>query len=127
MTTLNNINAYTFSSASSNNVGGKLYVPVNKTALLYSHFDHVSGVAAKQGQQGVSISKIKILNTLIDRLSSIKSEPKELFTEISDDQADVLIEAYQKQIKQTVAQAANKPYALAGAQPQAGILFAIDA
>ena len=118
-------NAYSYSGAvGSSGAAGKLYVPVSKSALLYSHFDHVSGVAARSGQEGVSISKIRILNSLIDRLSAIKNQPKESITDISDEQAQVLIEQYQKQIQQTVAQ---KPYVLAGAQPQAGALFSIDA
>ena len=103
---------------------GKLYVPVSRSALLYSHFDHVSGVAAGNGQQGVSISKIRILNSLIDRLSAIKNQPKESIQDLSDDQAQVLIEQYQKQLQQTVAQ---QSFMLAGAQPMAGALFAIDA
>lgn len=115
---------FSFSSmASSNGASGKLYVPVSKSALLYSHFDHVSGVAAKTGQNGVSISKIRILNSLIERLSAIKNEPNKSITDISDEQADVLIENYQKQLQQAVAQ----PYVTAGAQPQAGALFQIDA
>ncbi len=118
-------NAYSYSGAvGSSGAAGKLYVPVSKSALLYSHFDHVSGIAARSGQEGVSISKIRILNSLIDRLSAIKNQPKESITDISDDQAQVLIEQYQKQIQQTVAQ---QPYVLAGAKPQAGVLFAIDA
>ena len=118
-------NAYSYSGAvGSSGAAGKLYVPVSKSALLYSHFDHVSGVAARSGQEGVSISKIRILNSLIDRLSAIKNQPKESVTDISDDQARVLIDQYQKQIQQTVAQ---QPYVLAGAKPQAGALFAIDA
>ena len=118
-------NAFSYSSAlGSSGAAGKLYVTVSKSALLYSHFDHVSGVAAKSGQQGVSISKIRILNSLIDRLSAIKNQPKESIADISDDHAQVLIEQYQKQIQQTVSQ---QPYLLAGAQPQAGALFAIEA
>ena len=50
-------NAYSYSGAvGSSGAAGKLYVPVSKSALLYSHFDHVSGVAARSGQEGVSIS-----------------------------------------------------------------------
>lgn len=125
-TSIGNINAFSYSSmvSSGNGASGKLYVPVSKSALLYSNFDHVSGVAAKSGQQGVSISKIRILNSLIERLSAIKNEPKESITDISDDQAQVLIENYQKQIKQAVQQT---PYILAGAKPEAGAIFQIDA
>lgn len=118
------VNAFSYSSsAMSSGVAGKLYVPVSKSALMYSHFDHVTGVAASSNQSGVSISKIRILNSLIERLSAIKNEPKDSIQDISDDQADVLIEAYQKQIQQ----AAATPYILNGAQPMAGALFQIDA
>ena len=113
-----------YGGMASSNAAGKLYVPVSRSALLYSHFDHVSGVAAGNGQQGVSISKIRILNSLIERISAMKNQPAESVTDISDKQADALIEQYQKQIQQTVAQT---PYLLAGAQPQAGALFQIDA
>ena len=116
-------NAYSYSGAIGASAG-KLYVPVSRNALLYSHFDHVSGVAAGNGQQGVSISKIRILNSLIDRMSAIKNQPKKSVTDISDDQAQALIEQYQKQIQQTVAQ---QSFLLAGAQPLPGALFAIDA
>lgn len=118
-------NAYSYSGAiGASGAAGKLYVPVSRTALLYSHFDHVSGVAAGNGQQGVSISKIRILNSLIDRMAAIKNQPKESVSDISDDQAQALIEQYQKQLQQTVAQ---QSFMLAGAQPMAGALFQIDA
>jgi len=91
-------NAYSYSTNFSSVSAGKLYVPVSKSALLYSHFDHVSGVAAKNDQNGVSISKIQILNSLIDHLSSIKNQPKESVTDISNEQADTLIKQYQQQI-----------------------------
>lgn len=113
-----------YGGMSGSGAAGKLYVPVSRTALLYSHFDHVSGVAAGNGQQGISISKIRILNSLIDRMSAIKNQPKESITDISDDQAQALIEQYQNQIQQTVAQ---QSFLLAGAQPMAGELFQIDA
>ena len=118
-------NAYSYSGAiGASGASGKLYVPVSRTALLYSHFDHVSGVAAGNGQQGVSISKIRILNSLIDRMAAIKNQPKESISDISDEQAQDLIEQYQKQIQQTVAQ---QSFVLAGAKPMAGELFQIDA
>lgn len=122
-TNIGNLNSFSYASPYASGAG-KLYVPVSKTALLYSHFDHVSGVAAGSGENGVSISKIRILNSMIERLSAIKNEPKESITDISEEQAQVIIEQYQKQIQQTVQQT---PYLLAGARPLAGEIFAIDA
>ena len=114
---------YNFSYGSSTiaAAAGKMYVPVNKSALLYSHFDHVSGVAASNGQNGVSISKLRILNSLIERVSTIKNEPVKEIKEIDPKQADILIQNYQKQLQQAL----QTPYILNGAQPMAGDLFTL--
>ena len=118
------INAFSYSSTISNGgASGKLYVPVSRSSLIYSNFDHVSGVAVKTGQQGVSISKIRILNSLIDRLASIKNEPKKSVQDISDKQADALIKNYQKQISQAM----QPPYIVNGAKSLPGELFQIQA
>ena len=113
--------SFSYSNSSIVAAAGKMYVPVSKSALLYSHFDHVSGVAAGNGQNGVSISKLRILNSLIERVSAIKNEPAKPLKEVSPDQADALIQNYQKQLQQAL----QTPYILNGAQPQAGDLFTL--
>ncbi|MCF0241243.1 MAG: hypothetical protein HUK25_01310 [Treponema sp.] len=118
-TSIGNLNPYSYGGGAS-----KLYVPVSKNAVLYSHFDHISGVAAKKGQDGVSISKIQILNTMIERLSAIKNEPVKSFTNISEETAEQLIKNYQSQIQHAVQTA---PQFLAGAKPQAGEVFSFTA
>ena len=112
---------FSYSNSSIVAAAGKMYVPVSKSALLYSHFDHVSGVAAGNGQNGVSISKLRILNSLIERVSAIKNEPAKTLKEVSPDMADSLIQNYQKQLQQSL----QTPYILNGAQPQAGDLFSL--
>ncbi len=120
------INVYSYNI--SGGASGKLYVPVKPSAVIYSQFDHISGVAARKGQHGVSVTKIKILNTLIDNLTKIKSTPmEEKASLMSNEQADVLIKNYQHQIAQAMEAAKTSPFALAGARPEAGALFAIDA
>ncbi len=117
--------AYAYNPSAS---GGKLYVPVSRGLLLYSHFDHVQGVAARQGQNGVSISKLKILNTLIDHLSSIKSgNSRPTLKSTSPEEIDALIQNYQNQISQAVKSAETTPYILAGNKPEAGALFSLNA
>lgn len=114
-----------FTSTASSN---KIYVPVNKNAVLYSHFEHVSGFVANKGQNGVSVSKIQILNAMIDHLSSIKSGKQPAAVKnASPEQIDSLIENYQAQIKQAIKAAETSPYALAGSRPEAGILFNVSA
>ena len=115
---------FSYSSSTIAAAAGKMYVPVSKSALLYSHFDHVSGVAAGNGQNGVSISKLRILNSLIERVSAIKNEPVKQFGEnISTEHADQHIQNYQKQLQSAL----QTPYILSGAQPMAGDLFSIQA
>ena len=115
------LSSFSYNSSSMVAAAGKMYVPVSKSALLYSHFDHVSGVAAGNGQNGVSISKLRILNSLIERVSAIKNEPVKAVKDISPEQADALIKNYQQQIQQAL----QTPYILNGAQPMAGDLFSL--
>lgn len=116
-----------YTNVSSSNAA-KLYVPVSKSVVLYSHFDHVSGFVAKNGQNGISISKIQILNTLIDHLSSIKSGKIPAAAKNSTpEQIDSLITNYQTQIRQAVQAATSVPNGVAGAKPEPGALFSINA
>jgi len=113
---------FSYSNSTLAAAAGKMYVPVSKSALLYSHFDHVSGVAAGNGQNGVSISKLRILNSLIERVSAIKNEPVKKFSEdMPEEVTDSLIKNYQQQLQQAL----QTPYILSGAQPMAGDLFSI--
>jgi parvulin-like peptidyl-prolyl isomerase len=69
---------------------------------IYSHFRHVSGVPAPEGAQGVSISKLKILDALIERLSQIKKQSNTNPVQgqnISDERIDALIDQYEQQIR----------------------------
>ncbi len=116
-----------YSNIASSNLS-KIYVPVNKSAVLYSHFDHVSGFVAKNGQNGVSISKIQILNTLIDHLSAIKSGKVPAAVKNSTpEQIDSMITNYQTQIRQAVQAASSVANGVAGAKPEPGVLFSINA
>ncbi len=128
ITNLSLLNAYSYNSFISGGTSGKLYVPVNPAAVIYAQFDHISGVAAQGKQTGVSISKIQILNTLIDHLAKIKITPQpDTNSSITPEYADALIKNYQAQIQTAVQLAKSEPYALAGIQPQAGALFSIEA
>lgn len=131
MTNISNLSPYSYNGIASGGASGKLFVPVNPANVIYAQFDHISGVAAKNGQHGVSITKIQILNTLIENLSKIKtqasvsSEYQQMH--LSDEQVDVLIKNYQQQIKQAVTQAQSVQYTAAGINSLSGALFAIDA
>lgn len=124
---ITNLNPYSY-HISSSGANGKLFVPVSPSAVIYAQFNHISGIAAPKGQSGVSISKIQILNAMIENLSRIKgvqNTPKKT-VHITEAQADALIQNYQKQIAQSV-QASQTQFMLSGAMPQAGSLFSVNA
>ena len=130
MTNISNLSPYSYNGIASGGASGKLYVPVNPANVIYVQFDHISGVAAKKGQHGVSITKIQILNTLIENLAKIKTQSSSSEYQqmhLSDEQVDVLIKNYQQQIKQAVTQAQSVQYTAAGINSLSGALFAIDA
>lgn len=120
-----------FSSAS-----GTLYVPVKPSAVIYSQLDYVHGVSAGADGKGVSVNRIRILNTLIHQLVSMKksSSPNHDLNSLSDEQKDALIETYQKEIQKAVNAAsataeitAPGTYALAGLMPEAGSVVNVTA
>ncbi|AEJ20496.1 hypothetical protein [Gracilinema caldarium] len=88
-------------------VTSRLAIPVSPSNYIYSHFEHVSGVPAAEDQQGVPITKLKILDALIERLSQMKKEPQ---GQISVDQIDALIEQYKKEIEQAATAHQILPY-----------------
>ncbi len=106
---------------------GRTSLPVSPGLVIYSHFKHVSGTPAPEGTQGVNISKLKILNTMIEQLSKMKKQESIDFDEIksvaADDQKriDALIDQYQKQIKSAQAVSIYTP-----ASPASGALFSIN-
>jgi len=108
---------YAISEASN----GRMTLPVSPGMLIYSHFKHVSGTPAPEGTQGVNITKLKILDTMIEQLSKMKNKPQAEFGNLDgSDEARInaLIEQYQKQIKATQAVGVYAP-----AAPATGALF----
>jgi hypothetical protein len=107
--------------------GGRVSLPVSPASYIYSHFKHVSGVPASEGVQGVNITKLKILDTLIEQLSRLKQQPRVSFGETSEDseqRINALIEQYQSQIRAAQSAAAAVPYGQAA--PAAGALFSLN-
>jgi hypothetical protein len=100
-------------------------LPVSPSNYIYSHFKHVSGTPAPEGVRGVSITRLKILDVLIEQLSQIKlrGDPQMRPSgPMSDRQIDALIEKYEGQIRQAQAANAVIPYKPAPAAPM-GVLF----
>ncbi len=120
-----------FSSAS-----GTLYVPVKPSAVIYSQLDYVHGVSAGADGKGVSVNRIRILNTLIHQLVAMKKSTvsSDDLDYLTDEQKDALIETYQQEIRNAVNAAQTTPevsapgtYGLAGLMPEVGTIVDVSA
>jgi hypothetical protein len=81
--------------------GEKMSLPVVPVQYIYAQFEHVSGVPAPEGIQGVPITKLKILDSLIDQLNAMKEKRNPVKGMFSDEHLDALIEEYEQQIRQS--------------------------
>ncbi len=124
------LNAYSYNNFVSGS-GSKLHVPVSPASVIYAQFDHISGFAASSSQKSIPVSKIQILNTLINQLIAMKGAPKAATSQVdegmSENQMDMLIKNYQSEIQASVQLAQANGYGLAGVAPEAGTLLNMTA
>jgi len=102
--------------------GSRVAVPVSPSAYIYSHFKHVSGVPATDGETGVNINKLKIIDTLIEQLSKMKKEP-----DLIDSKGDEEKRMNSLLEKVRTVQAANAKNPFAPAVPHIGTIFNLSA
>jgi hypothetical protein len=110
---------------------GRATVPVLKSQALYANFSHVSGVAAQDGTAAYSVDKLHILDVLIGRLESLKSDPlarAEAQANLSSTGVDALIQQYGAEVH-AIATAPALPYAPSSSMSLAepGMLFSMAA
>lgn len=110
---------------------GRATVPVLRSQALYANFAHVSGVAAQDGTAAYSIDKLHILEVLIDRLESVKSQPlpaAEAPSSLKAPRVDALIQQYGAELH-AIATAPALPYAPSASASLAmpGMLFSMAA
>ncbi len=114
LSNIGSLQTISYSAVPSASAGGRTYIPVDPHQFLYSQFQYVAGIPAAKGQSGISVDRLKILNTLIDHLVSMKEKnvmPKiQGETKLTNDQIDTLIKQYQEQIRTVTAAAENLPY-----------------
>ena len=107
--------------------GGKMSFHVDPSSLIYSHFEHVSGIAAPKGVQGVAISKLNLLDVLIGQLNQVKKGSAPAFqTEAAPNNMDSLIENYRNQIRQAKSASMVMPY-IPSPSAQSGAVFSLVA
>ncbi len=113
--------------------GGRAYVPVNPNQYVYSQFKYVAGVPAEDGSRGVPLTKLKILNTIIDQLVTMRNNKADsqikgrnfLPEGLDETQIDALIEKYQGEVRSTISSFQGIPYK--PAMPEAGAVLSMTA
>lgn len=122
---ISNVNIFSYSSTTVNS--GKVRVPVQPNLVIYSQLEHISGVAAQKNQRGINITKIQILNTLIDRLTSAKQNPMQTSMDgiTEEKQIDALIRNFSDQVQLAVSAAESTIFAVPTIPAQTGALFSI--
>jgi len=104
--------------------GSRVAVPVSPSTYIYSHFKHVSGVPAPEGESGVNINKLKIIDTLIEQLSKMKKEPDPL-ADMSGQDEEKRMNALLEKVR--TIQTANAKNPFAPAVPHIGTIFNVSA
>ncbi len=99
-----------YNQISTSSQSGKIGLPVSGKAVLYSHFKHVQGYRSNDSTRTVPLSKIGILNNLIENLTRMKSDSslKNSITStetMSSEAASRLIDTYAKELHRVVAAA----------------------
>ena len=103
---------------------GKMSIPVDTSALVYSQFEHVSGVPAPEGTPGVSISKLNLLDVLIGQVNRLNSPSIAPPAPNPAEGIDALIENLANQIRDAKAASQEMPY-YPSPNTEGGVLFSL--
>jgi len=86
-------------------------VPVHPNQLIYSYFKNVAG-SATPGASVYGLDKLRILDTMIERLRSARAKPSAMRDEpdssMSDERLDALIQHYGRELHAAVTR--SMPY-----------------
>ncbi len=84
---------------------GRVTMPVRSSQYLYARFKNVAGVPAPGGG-GFSISRLRSIDVLIDRLKQVKQNP-----EMKDDRSvDAMIDQLSSKLHMEAVKADRSPY-----------------
>lgn len=122
------LSTLSYAAMTSISAGGRAYLPVDTKQVAYSHFQYVSGVPRNKDQNGISIGKLKILNTLIDQLVKMRENEKidKLTAVNSDEKAlDTMIEYVNRKIRTEISLAENIGYTIS--MPESAYLLDLTA
>ncbi len=108
--------------------GHRMFVPVRPSQTVYAQYRHISGTPASTGQRTVPLSRVRILNSLIDNLRKMKSDPgyRSEIAKTSPERADALIQQYASELHQ-VMKSTPAAFGTLGGASGTGIVFKLTA
>jgi len=87
---------------------GRIALPVN--GGMYTRLKHVEGVPARGAGEGFPVSKLKMIDFLVDRLTRLRNEPVETVRPANEAQAQQLINDYARELSTALRSAGTQPY-----------------
>lgn len=108
---------------SSLGISGSSYVPVSKSQYIYSQFQYIKGVPAKKNENAVPLSRLRMLNSLVNRLRYLESRKESGHAgQVKAGDTNTALMQYARKAHQ----AAKIPWTRLGLSEQ-GILFKLNA
>ena len=104
------------------NAGQRISLPVAQSSLIYSNLRNVYGVPAPEGSNGIAISKLNILDVLIEQMNQFRKSPEFITGDLKDAGLDALIDSLNAQIIKAKEAKTAMPYTPAPSA-EAGLLF----
>jgi len=100
-------------------------VPVKPSETVFAQYRYISGTPASSGQQTVPLSRIHILNSLIDNLQKVKNNPgyKSENTVTTPGRADALIQQYASELHQVMKSTPAAFQSFGGGGSGTGMIF----
>ena len=108
--------------------GHRMYVPVKPSQTVFAQYRHISGTPAVSGQHTVPLSRVQLLNSLIDNLRKMKSDPaySPEVAKTSPERADALIQQYASELHQ-VMKSTPVAFGTLGSASGTGMIFNLTA
>lgn len=108
--------------------GHRVSVPVRPSQTVFAQYRHISGTAASTGQNTVPLSRVQLLNSLIDNLQKMKKTPSynPEIAKTSPERADALIKQYASELHQAM-KATPVPFGTMGGSSGSGLVFNLTA
>lgn len=108
--------------------GQRVCVPVQPSQTVFAQYRHITGTPAGSNQNTVPLSKVRLLNSLIDNLQKMNKDTSlhQASAESSPARTDALIRQYAGELHKAVT-AAPQPFGTMGGVSGSGMVYQVSA